>query len=128
VKFLNIFSTAQRTGWNTDPRKIDSPLTLLQKGHAWYWYSTTLCGNRSVGGRSFAFASAAATVAKVSEKDTAPATPVGTALEDGGGTGTEHNREPVPAGEGAPWRARAERRSERDARHLADRSDRIVAE
>jgi len=108
---------------------------LLQKGHAWYWYSTTFRGNRSVGGRSFAFASAAATVAKVREKDTAPATPAGIALGDGGGKrggGTigAHHLEPAAAeaaaaaaGEAAPWSGRAERR-ERKVR--AARRDLIV--
>lgn len=111
-------------------QRKDSPLTLLQKGHAWYWYSTTFCGSRSVGGRSLALASAAATVAKVREKDTAPATPAGTTLEDGGGrrgggTSEAHDRAPAAAGGTAPWSGRTERR-ERKARVCAARSDLIV--
>jgi hypothetical protein len=109
----------------------------LQKGQAWYWYSTTFCGNRSGCGRSLALASAAATVAKVREKDTAPATPAGITFEDGsgergGGTGAgvAHHRAPAAAaavaGEAAPFRWRAERR-ERETRVCAARSDLILA-
>jgi hypothetical protein len=106
----------------------------LQKGHAWYWYSTTFCGNRSGCGRSLALASAAATVAKVREKDTAPATPAGITLEDGsgergGGAGAAHHRAPAAAavaGEAAPLRWRAEKR-ERETRVCAARNDLILA-
>lgn len=75
-------------------------------------------------------------MAKVREKDTAPAIPPCSARDDGAGDGGEglfpQRPPPAPAataaGEAvAPWRARAERRSEREARECAARSDLIVA-
>lgn len=64
-----------------------------------------------------------------------PAIPAGIAREDdagvgcgGGGGGAPHRPlAAAAAGEAAPWSARAERRSEREARVCAARSDLIVA-
>jgi hypothetical protein len=88
-----------------------------------------------MGGLSLA--SAAAIVAKVREKETAPAIPAGMAREDDdddawdGGDGWTPNL-PPPAAAAAveaasPWRAREERSSEREARACAALIDLILA-
>lgn len=56
-----------------------SPLTLLQKGHASYWYSTTVFGANSGGGGSFATASLSK---RAVEKENTPANPSHFDLED----------------------------------------------
>lgn len=78
-KFDKYFAEKFIIAWHQSFR---SPLTLLQKGQASYWYRTTSFGRRSGEGGSLD----SATVTKAMEKESDPARPRHADLDDTGGT------------------------------------------